>query len=280
VSRVPERRRLAAGFLIVLLVLSPAGHAQTDSLRSPSPGTRIGEDASTIVRITGLTLSAPTRWESGDFLRAGGIAALTAGTALLDRDMKDLAHRNRSSFGDRLTDVAVHYGEGGPMVLLMAGMYGAGLALENNWLRETAFLAGTAVVLSAGISTAGKFIVGRARPYAGLGNSDFKPFSGSDEFHSFPSGHTVAAFAFSAVLAERIKNPWATVGLYTAATACAYSRIYEDQHWLSDIVFSAAVSIAIAHSVVRWFEERPGPAGDAGFSVVPTGEGIVIIWRL
>jgi membrane-associated phospholipid phosphatase len=263
-----------------LLVLPPAGYSQTDSLRNPSLGTRIGEDASTMLRVAGHTLSTPAHWESEDFLRAAGVVALTAGTALLDQEMRDLVHRNQSSFGDRMAHIAVRYGEGGPMILLVGGMYGAGLALENNWLRETAVLAGTAVVISAGISTAGKFIVGRARPYTESGNRNFRPFSGSDEFHSFPSGHTVTAFAFSAVLAERIRNPWATIGLYTAATACAFSRIYEDQHWLSDVVFSAAVSIAIAHSVVRWFENQPDPGGDAGLSVVPTGEGIVIVWRL
>jgi membrane-associated phospholipid phosphatase len=264
----------------MLLLLSPGAHAQNDSLRIPSLGTRIAQDASAMLRVAGHTLSGPTCWESGDFLKAGGVVALTAGTALLDRDTRDLVRSNRSLFGDRLTDVAVHYGEGGPLILVVAGMYGTGLAFDNDWLRETAFLAGTAIVLSAGISTAGKFIVGRARPYADMGSTRFKPFSGSDEFHSFPSGHTVAAFAFSASLAERIRNPWATVGLYTAATACAFSRLYEDEHWLSDFVFSAAVSITVAQSVIRWFEQRPGSPGDAGLSVVPTGEGIALIWKL
>lgn len=280
-SSVPDSCRLAPGLLITfLLFLSPPGQAQTDSLSDSSLGARVGDDALTMLRATGHTLSGPARWEADDFLKAGGVVALTAGAALLDRDMRDLLHRNRSSFADGLSDIAVHYGEGGPVIALMAGMYGVGLAFENDWLRETAFLAGTAVVISAGLSTAGKFIVGRARPYAELGNHEFRPFSDSDEFHSFPSGHTIVAFALSAVLAERIKNSWATVGLYTAAAACAFSRMYEDQHWLSDVVFSAAVSIAVAHSVVRWFEESFSPAGEAGLSVVPTGQGIAIVWRL
>jgi membrane-associated phospholipid phosphatase len=95
---------------------------------------------------------------------------------------------------------------------------------------------------------------------------------------SFPSGHTTVAFAVSAVLAERIKNPWASVGLYGAATAAAVSRMYTQDHWLSDVVFTAAYTTAIAHAVVKWFEKEN--EGDAhAFNIVPTTSGVSIVWR-
>jgi PAP2 superfamily len=270
----------ASGLLLVFLLFSPAARTQTDSLEHSSLRARLLDDAATVLDAAGHTLSGPDRWKSGDVLKAGGVVAITAGAALLDQEVKDLVHRNRSPFGDRLTDVSVHYGEGIPLIVVMAGMYGAGLAFESNWLRETAIMAAAAVGTSAVLSTAGKFLVGRARPYAGRGNHEFRPFSGSDEFHSFPSGHTVAAFAFSAVLAERIKNPWATIGFTTAAAACAFSRIYEDEHWLSDVIFSAALSTAVASSVVRWFDQRPGFPDDTGVRLIPTGGGVMIVWRI
>ena len=41
--------------------------------------------------------------------------------------------------------------------------------------------------------------------------------SADDDHHSFPSGHTAAAFSLSTVLAHQIGNDWATAGLYTLA---------------------------------------------------------------
>ena len=47
--------------------------------------------------------------------------------------------------------------------------------------------------------------------------------------------------------------PWATVGLYTLATATGLSRVYDNQHWVSDVFLGAAVGIASAKLATgRW----------------------------
>ena len=122
-------------------------------------------------------------------------------------------------------------------------------------------------------------VIGRARPYADVGNHQFRPFTIKDEFHSFPSGHAMVAFSVSGVLAARINNPWASVGLYSLATLSSVSRLYSRDHWLSDIFFSAAYSTAISRSLVNWFEEKGETDSSWGLKVVPGPGSITLLWR-
>ena len=114
----------------------------------------------------------------------------------------------------------------------------------------------------------------------GRGNGTFRPFTFKDAYFSFPSGHTVVAFSLSTVLAERIGNPWATAGLYGAATACAVSRVYRQEHWLSDIVLGAALSTAVSHSLVQWYEGGREPSLTSRLHILPGIQGVALVWAL
>lgn len=37
-----------------------------------------------------------------------------------------------------------------------------------------------------------------------------------------------------------------------------WDRVYEDQHWTSDVVVTIALSTAISGATVRWLESRAG----------------------
>jgi membrane-associated phospholipid phosphatase len=50
----------------------------------------------------------------------------------------------------------------------------------------------------------------------------------------------------AASLADDIHRGWATAGLYGLATAVAVSRVYDREHWLSDVAGGAAVGITAA----------------------------------
>ena len=238
-------------------------------------------DGLTALNAAGHVLTIPTTWDGADWLMVGGVVGATATCSLLDDEAFDLMRRNQSTFNKNVTRVAVEYGSGYFAVGLPAAMYISGLVLEEQWVRETAVLMGSTLLLTSAITTVGKIVIGRARPYTGFGNHEFKPFGAQADFMSFPSGHTTAAFALSAVLAARIKNPWASVGLYGAATAAAVSRMYTRDHWLSDVVFTAAYTTAVAHSVVKWFERERENKGDAHtFNIIPTASGVSLVWQL
>ena len=205
---------------------------------------------------------------------------MTGGTTIAyaaDNEVFDLMNRNRTPLNDDITKVAVEYGSGYFAAGLPLVMYGTGFILRDKWVRETAMLMGTTVLLTSALTTVGKIVIGRARPYTGFGRHEFKPFNAHEDFVSFPSGHTTAAFALSAALAARIKNPWVSIGLYGVASAAAVSRLYSHDHWLSDVVFSAAYTTAVANSIVHWFE-RGDEAGAHTVNVIPSGNGIRVVW--
>jgi hypothetical protein len=68
---------------------------------------------------------------------------------------------------------------------------------------------------------------------------------GSD-FASFPSGHTAEAFVGAEFMRLEYKDvsPWYGIAGYAMATATGVLRMYNDKHWLSDVVAGAGVGIA------------------------------------
>lgn len=64
-------------------------------------------------------------------------------------------------------------------------------------------------------------------------------------FNSFPSGHTANAFAAAEFLTQEYKDvsPWYGYAGYTVATATGVLRMYNNKHWLSDVVTGAGVGI-------------------------------------
>lgn len=65
-------------------------------------------------------------------------------------------------------------------------------------------------------------------------------------FTTFPSGHTAEAFASAEFLRMEYKDisPWYGIAGYAVATATGYLRMYNNRHWLSDVVAGAGVGIA------------------------------------
>ena len=68
---------------------------------------------------------------------------------------------------------------------------------------------------------------------------------GSD-YYSFPSGHTAEAFASAEFLRQEYKNisPWYGIAGYVAASATGVLRMYNNKHWMSDVLAGAGVGIA------------------------------------
>jgi len=277
----PSARRVrsrGAELLLTLVLMAPLHAAfagsPTDSLAS---GTSLMDEACQVGRAGWSTVIAPFHWNGTDALKAGATVAATAGAYLLDDEVQRLMARNRSAGLDRVADVAVKYGETGSLVLLTGGIYAVGLIASDRWLRETGLLVGAGLVITTLGTEILKPIVGRARPYTGRGPHFFDPFTLSDDLHSFPSGHTAAAFTLSSVLAARIDNPWATAGLYTLASATAFSRLYTDDHWFSDVIFSALTASAVGRTLVSSFEGDEPPS--TGFQLLPSPTGITLVYR-
>jgi membrane-associated phospholipid phosphatase len=267
--------------LILFVLHARPVAAQEDSLAAAPPPwhTVAARDVNTVVRGAVVLFGAPGRWEGKEWGDVGLTALATGGAALLDDEMFSVMLQNRSTTLDHISNVVVNYGDGLVLGALCFGAYSTGLVVEDSWLRETAVLSATALLLTSLSTQVLKFAVGRARPYMELGNAAFRPFQLEDGYESFPSGHTAAAFSVTAVLAARIDRPWASVGLYTLATLTGLSRIYSEDHWFSDVVFSAIFSASLGRSLVLWYEGSAREMNRNGLSILPTPRGMTLLYR-
>ena len=73
--------------------------------------------------------------------------------------------------------------------------------------------------------------------------------------NSFPSGHAASTFASAVVFQRHLGKKWA-VATYGVATYVAISRMHENKHHLSDVVFGAALGIASGYSTTRHATEK------------------------
>ena len=64
-------------------------------------------------------------------------------------------------------------------------------------------------------------------------------------YYSFPSGHTAEAFASAEFLYQEYKNvsPWYGMAGYAMAAATGYLRMYNNKHWLGDVIAGAGIGI-------------------------------------
>jgi hypothetical protein len=95
---------------------------------------------------------------------------------------------------------------------------------------------------------------------------------GSDH-RSFPSGHASDTFAFATAL-ERHLGWKGAVPAYIFSSYVAISRLPDNKHWLSDVVFGSTVGIISGRTVTR--HGRPFPVA---VSAVPGGVAILYIKR-
>ena len=122
---------------------------------------------------------------------------------------------------------------------------GAAVALDGGPERFHALLAAVLAV-SAGIASflALKRTCGRKRPCA-LEPHSWATLLPPDQF-SFPSGHTITAFAMAVSLSAFY--PVMLPGLLFCAFSVALSRILLGMHFLSDVLAGAAIGSALGYA--------------------------------
>lgn len=257
---------------LVLLICIPSLLSAQDSDSISVHSRCLNDDLHSVLDGVAHIYSSPVRWHSDDWLIAGGMISAVAGTFLIDEGIRRTMLSNQGDFGEKLNAVGNFYGQARYAVAFSIGMYGFGVIADDPWIRGTGITLVQTLASAGALNLALKVLVGRSRPYTNSGNTDFRPLAWKEESFSLPSGHAVVAFSMSSVLASRIKNTWATVGLYALASITAWSRLYSDDHWLSDVVLGSAFSTAMGISAVNWYETDQ--AQQLGLRVVPMPNGV------
>lgn len=209
--------------------------------------------------------TSPLRLTRDDIPIGIGVLALLGGGFALDR----LTRRNLFSHqNDPFAKDLRHYGD----VAQFSGLiFGAGfavhyLATDDEKSKETAWLAAESLGWASAFGEIGKVVVGRERPSATDDPFEFKPFSSNA---SFPSGHTLGAFAAADVFSEQYPTWQVIVPSYVAASAVGVSRLYANQHWASDVIAGALLGTAVAHTLRKRHRRH-----DQGWTFTASPQGI------
>lgn len=99
---------------------------------------------------------------------------------------------------------------------------------------------------------------GRRRPFAELADQ-YDLYSVPDVDHvmtlSFPSGHTVTAFALAVFVATTLFTPKWGWFFSILAVLVGISRVYLGQHYIEDIYFGSMIGVLMASLVVTFFQK-------------------------
>lgn len=224
------RSRLVVVTISQVLLISNTAAAQKDSVSQPARE------------------RAPTR----TWIVPVGIAA----SAALDAEVREWALRGHSRSLDHLSKSANHLGTARFLVPVMALSYVTARVTHNESLGDGTLKTVAAYVAADLVESALKPIVGRERPYVEGNSRRFHPLTGKGDWHSFPSAHVAHIASIAEALSEQAHSTRVSVISGTLVALVAWDRLYEDQHWASDITATVALSSVISRATVRWLESR------------------------
>lgn len=175
----------------------------------------------------------------------------------LDPVAQEILTSIKGSFADSIFTFGRWYGSGNPTLYFFLILYVVGIAFKYEKIRDTGLLVGESFIFAGFISVLFKSFFGRWRPFTNHGDLSFYGFTWSDNDHlSFTSGHANVAFALSLSLAAYAPNIYLKIFFYTLAAITGLSRIYHNQHWLSDVVVGALISILITNVLISFRKEK------------------------
>jgi len=206
------------------------------------------------------------RWQS--FALPAGVAvasSLFATNGFLRQQRNSLQEWLDTSHKTKTIDNYIQYS---PIV----GIYGLkalGVRSEHRIADQTLLLAMSALGMAIMTNTL-KYTVREPRPDGSSNNS-------------FPSGHTATAFMGAEILFQEYRDvsPWIGYGGYIVAAGVGCLRVYNNRHWVNDIVAGACIGIASAKLAYWLYPKIFTTRCDGGSSravVVPqiSGQGCAV----
>lgn len=159
-----------------------------------------------------------------------------------DRAVSEIVLSLRSDAADAVMAAVTSAGDAGAVwIILSIGM----ICFKQT--RTTGILMLAAIAATFVISTLGlKHLFARPRPCVAFPVEGLYPCPSG---FSFPSGHTISSFAAAGVLFFRkTAGRWAAVVL---AVLIAFSRVYLNVHYGTDVLAGALLGVAAAYLTVR-----------------------------
>ena len=242
-------------FLLLSILAATAPRQAQDTPAAPPPVVATAEPSTLGGAIRELPRS--TRHLAN---RSNAIALAAAGAAALSLAPADaqIVHSIAGSRLDTALDPGDVIGNGYTQFALALGTLAAGQIAHKRSVAATGADLLDAQIINGVATQVIKYAARRRRPDGGP--------------HSFPSGHTSAAFATASVIQRRFG--WkAGAPLYALGGYIAVSRLQENQHYLSDAVFGAALGIVAGRA-----SAHISKAGlTASLVPIPRGMAVVVV---
>jgi len=136
-----------------------------------------------------------------------------------------------------------------------ASLYAIGRIHKDSKMQHTALLVGEAMADTALVQTVLKDATMRLRPVSYPASGWFATSSSPTAYirgaGSFPSGHSMEAFAVATIIARRYGNHrWVPFAAYGLASVVGFSRLTLNVHFLSDVVMGGALGYSISRFTV------------------------------
>ncbi|MCU1347288.1 MAG: putative Phosphoesterase, PA-phosphatase related (rane associated) [Acidobacteria bacterium] len=174
----------------------------------------------------------------------------------VDRPVTAWAERIQSDTLEDVIRIANRLGGGANPGLIVLFFLIAGVVYRHRrWIDYG--MAMTFAGAGAGIAVqVVKYLAGRTRPELWLGPFHHARVSAT----SFPSGHTVGAFALAGVLMLTSPSKTMRIVAFLLAFSIGLARVLAFRHWTSDVVASAILGLVVAWVVTRVTTEPDGIA--------------------
>jgi membrane-associated phospholipid phosphatase len=268
-------------FVIFLIVSINPVSAQDDSLSENSLVDIVYEDAMLYFSNCAAFFLSPLNAGTTDWLYAGGITGANLLLFNQDGQLRKFLGRNTTAprNGD-LWDIPTAYGVVEYSNFLIAGIYGAGLLLDDQKVRSTGRILAETITVSGMTALFLRFATGRERPPYTQDHMAFRWFETTEQFQSFPSGHAVVGVAISTVLAEQIDTWWSRTFFYSLAFLSSYVRLLNNQHWFTDVATGSLLGFGAGMFMLKREEARLNNPGVSRLSISPGINGISFIYSL
>ena len=245
---------------------------------------------------TGTSTAAPPLFTGGDALLASGIVLSAFLARPLDeryaKRLQDSSTQANEHLHTISTAVRVTVAPGS--YVIGTSMYAAGRLFKIDKMATLGLRGTEALVVGEAVGGVLKGFIGRQRPYVEPQDSHsiefMRGFRKGDDYQSFPSGHSLAAFGVAAAVTSETSGWWPgsrwIIGpaMFGGATLTAMSRMYDNKHWMSDVIVGGGLGTFAGLKVVRYHNAHPGSRFDnvlLGASIVPTsGGGHALHWSI
>lgn len=177
-------------------------------------------------------------------------------SAALDPELREWAQRQHSRSLDRLAKSVNPIGTAQVLVPALALTYAGALLTGHESVAGNTLNTAAAYAASDIIESVLKPVLGRERPHVTGNSHRFHPFTMNGDWHSLPSAHIAHIASIAEAVSLQANSTPVSVLCDGLVSLVAWDRVYEDQHWTSDVTVTLALTNAVSRAAVHWLESR------------------------